>query len=604
MLDYLLICFISILSGKGILRLINVNICFSLSIFLAPIITLSFISIFLGWGILFNFPIKEFWYVGWIFIGIFSFLGLIDKNIINFIMNFFSGKNRINDTKYTTPFFFESNFIFNSIILWIIILLPVLTIKPYFSHGLSVYGGSNHADGWSYIAYGQYLWANIKGTEGQLIPLHQYGAHLSSTRFISSSILAFFSPLIGQAGDTQISANFLIAWSLFNLGSTCVFFAKTYKVDIYIPIFLFLLLFSRWILLMIGINNFDNAITLPFLPAFAGIAKVFQNQKLRWGIILGILTSACLYCYTEIAPIVFICAALLFIFPIGYEFKKKGLFEISLFFLSVFLSALLFSLPYLKQALFFMYMQFNGFKQQVTLLFPYQSWINIYSSIRETKPFYNYIGIILIALSGFGAYLLLRKKEMGLICCSIFLLLASIDMIYIRHNEYAGYKFLLLNWWIFVFFITIAIRKLFSYKLKFSVFLIIPVIFIFKGYFSSNWILLKDLDYGVSYKDIRSLRSLEKIKNIVKDKSILVSVEDPLENQWAVYFLRDYSIKLTEYRGLMAMSHVIPLMERSRKIDSASIGFELNNRSHAPNNKYKLVWTSGPYFLWRVPEKI
>ena len=60
-----------------------------------------------------------------------------------------------------------------------------------------------------------------KGTEGGLAPLYQYAAHLSRTRFISSAMLAFFSPMTGAAGDTQAAAGAFVAWTLFVFGASC-----------------------------------------------------------------------------------------------------------------------------------------------------------------------------------------------------------------------------------------------------------------------------------------------------------------------------------------------------------------------------------------------
>ena len=76
-------------------------------------------------------------------------------------------------------------------------------------------------DRWSYVAYGQYLWEGLKGTEGGLAPLYQYASHLSRTRFVSSAMLAFLSPMTGAAGDTQAAAGEFVAWTLFVFGASC-----------------------------------------------------------------------------------------------------------------------------------------------------------------------------------------------------------------------------------------------------------------------------------------------------------------------------------------------------------------------------------------------
>ena len=42
--------------------------------------------------------------------------------------------------------------------------LPVVAMLPYFAFGLANYPGSHLPDGWSYVAYGQYLWNYPRGT--------------------------------------------------------------------------------------------------------------------------------------------------------------------------------------------------------------------------------------------------------------------------------------------------------------------------------------------------------------------------------------------------------------------------------------------------------
>ena len=99
--------------------------------------------------------------------------------------------------------------------------MPLAVMAMDVAAGLSRYIGGPAQDGWSYVAYGQYLWEWPKGTEGGLAPLYQYAAHLSETRFISSAMLAFFSPMTGTDGDTQAAAGAFVAWTLFVFAASC-----------------------------------------------------------------------------------------------------------------------------------------------------------------------------------------------------------------------------------------------------------------------------------------------------------------------------------------------------------------------------------------------
>src|SRR4029077_5378723 len=95
-----------------------------------------------------------------------------------------------------------------------------------FAEGSANFVGSAAGDGWSYVAYGQYLWELRRGTPGPLPPLLQYATHLSDTRFISSALLGFFSPVTGMAGDTQGAVGVFLAATIFLWGTACAATAR------------------------------------------------------------------------------------------------------------------------------------------------------------------------------------------------------------------------------------------------------------------------------------------------------------------------------------------------------------------------------------------
>ena len=64
-ITYVLLCAISILTGRGILRLIGVRVDPPVPIFVAPIITLSFWTILLGLGVSSGFTVKDLRLVIW-----------------------------------------------------------------------------------------------------------------------------------------------------------------------------------------------------------------------------------------------------------------------------------------------------------------------------------------------------------------------------------------------------------------------------------------------------------------------------------------------------------------------------------------------------------
>src|SRR6185437_12859661 len=112
-------------------------------------------------------------------------------------------------------------------------LLPIALMFNYFWFSLANYPGSTVADGWSYIAVGQYLWEYSRGTEENIAPLFQYATAFNSERFITSAMLALLSPL-SVNHDTQVMTNVYIAWIFFIFSCSCAFFALTQHMGKYI----------------------------------------------------------------------------------------------------------------------------------------------------------------------------------------------------------------------------------------------------------------------------------------------------------------------------------------------------------------------------------
>lgn len=579
MKEYILLCLISILTGKGLLKLFKLHIPFSSSIYLSPIITFAFWALFVGLGTSLHFPGKDLWQTGYLLTCIFSILGLFTFSKEAFNKKFLC-------------------------ILLSTVSLPIIVMLPYFSLGLFNYGSANAWDGWSYIAYGQYLWQNSRGAEGNLIPLYQYAAHLAHTRFIASALLNFFSPFAGTPGDTQLTSHLLCAWALFNLASASAFFITSEKHIKWIPGYLVLVLFNGWILNVLDFNNFDNALVLCLLPTFAGIANYIQQDKIKWAIILACLTAACLFTYIELSPAILFCMSVFFIQPLFFSEKtdtKKNMIFIGTLLL---LTLLLFS-PAIKESINFFYNQLASLKPGVIRsgegAFPI---INSHPFIAIWGFKYHHIGsalmsIILYLLVSLGLMKLWAKKNYGLIAACLLLFLGYLDMAFRQHYPYGAYKFILLDGWLLFFCVFVAVNKIIAdhTRWKTSLLIILTITSIFFLIINFNLQQIQAKSYAV--KDIRPYRALSDIKSIVGNKAIQVTVNDMYANEWAVYYLRNYPIKLILYRCSMAQNHVIPFMRRAKKINPKDISFLLTSESTTLPKKF-LVWSSGPYYLWRL----
>ena len=276
MIGYLFLCFITIFAGRGILRLIRVLIDFGSALFLAPVLTLAFWSIFLGWGVLFGFPVKQLWIVGWSVTLLLALYGVK------------CSKEQLLHAKW--------------ILLIGVVVIPIGLMAPYFWHGIQTYPGSWFWDGWAYVAFGQYLMEYPLGTEGGMAPLFQYASKLSHTRFVSSAMLAFFAPMTGALQDAQAATGYFLAWTIYVFSSACTYFIitldkikKTWLRFAYVAF----TVFSGWVLNVLMANNYDNALVLSFLPAFGAIIYSFKPKNWRWAVILGALAAAAFFCFKE-----------------------------------------------------------------------------------------------------------------------------------------------------------------------------------------------------------------------------------------------------------------------------------------------------------------
>lgn len=585
MTTFVLLAALSMLTGRGILNLGKIHMESSISLFLSPIITLSFWTVFLGWGVLLGFNIKQLWIIGW---SATILLAVIGARRIDFE---FLKKEMAS--------------------LAALLLFPVALMFPYFWFGLGDYLGSTAPDGWSYIAYGQYLWEYSRGAEGSLAPLYQYAAHLNGTRFIASALLAFFSPILSAPGDTQIASGFFLTWSLFAFSSACTFFVKVKK---YSGFFLFVYVsfsaFSGWLINLLWANNFDNALAISFLPALAGAIYLTEPTNLWWGFLWGLLIAGILYIYPEMAIFVVGGAFLFYVHRLSGEMKKKE--WLALLFLSCGIAAILL-VPFSKDLVTFLKSQISTsvgnpglrpgegyFPELLTKEFGLLSFWGFRKSSTAGTFLHSFVGLVLSLLAAGGSLGLLRKKEWGILGTVILLFAGSLLMIFPVRYSYGAYKLILLNWWGICFLTTEGMKQLQGFypyrKSQWAIGILLILFLIINGatiYSKAN-----------RKNNILPFKQVEQIKEIVRDEAVIVAVGDDLANEWAVYFLRDIPIYLAEYRLYMAQSHVVPLMQRAKPINLSQVRYVLVD-SQQPHffrtgRLYSLLWSGGPYSLLQV----
>lgn len=601
MIIYLLICGVSIFVGQGVLYLIGVHIDQKSSIYLAPVMALVIWTLFLGCGVLFGFEIKQLWIIGWLATFLLALIGMVKGQYL----------------------FLKDEWV----LLAGVVTFPAALMFPYFWHGITTYPGSWFWDGWAYIAYGQYIWEYPRGMEGGLAPLYQYAVTLNSTRFIGSSLIAFFSPITGVLGDTQAASGYFLTWSMFVFSSACMLFAIV-KGDHFNKVtklfYLGVTVFSGWLLNMIIANNYDNALAITALPAFAGVIYLIDPVDRRWALVLGGVTAQILYCYPEMTPFVLGGSSL---FVVHRIFLKKADFKKWLILLGGAITvALIFTSPWLKIFLDFLNNQLNaatagenrpgnGYFPQLLRIdcflgafwgywSPFQDCTKFTAYHLGWKVASNLISAVLFGLFGFGLVDVLRRREWGLAAVMISLLCGMYIMIVHFVYDYGAYKFLLLSWWAIsyasvsgVVLLLTQIREKKNRRIaKWSVSIL------FVCFILLNGIRIFDFDRTVSQKNIRIYRQVEEIKKIVKDEAVIVNTHDPKASEWALYFLRDIPLYLSGADHPYYKADT--LMKRARSVDVFNSRYLLSDDlSKTSNSMMNLVWSGGPYRLLMLPKR-
>lgn len=583
---YLLLCFIAIVAGCALLRLFQIKVS-SGFLLLAPVATLSFWSLALGIAGGLRIPIKEIWFLVW---GITLFLAFVGVRRCWIEL--------------------QSGYLF----MVICILLPILTMPSYFLNGLIDYLGSVLPDGWSYIAFGQYLWEYPRGAQGGLAPLYQYAAHLSNTRFVSAGLLGFFSPLV-RIGDTQAASNLFQAWALFSMACAVALYWATEKQSTKLSVVATILsVLAGWTVNLVWANNFDNQLALAYLPAFAAMANFLVVEKRRWWLLFALFSAALLYTYPELAIIILGCAAFFVVTRLWEEkhapktYIQGGVIALGAVFL--------FLLPIQNLLPVFLLGQFQSALSAAGRpgegLFPGLAEYNFLPAaiwglgseqgfFRSIVGVLDGVGIALTLVATAGAIVLGRQRRWGLVLTLISLTAVSIYYIVIQRYSYAAYKIILLNWWCLAGVLIVGTDYILN-RLRFSskaIALALGLGIIFFGVDAHE----RAIYYRDQSLELSQFSTVNQVKEISHGGPIQILVDDWIANEWAVYYLRDIPVSLTEYRMYMAQAHVVPFMQNASRIDPHIIHYFLTDSKfsaqEAASRGWDKKWADGAYLLWQ-----
>jgi len=505
------------------------------------------------------------------------------------------------------------------------IVLPVALMPFDFLHGLSDFVGGPAADGWTYVARGQELWEMPKNSVGHLAPLYAYASHLHAARFIASALLGVLSPFAREAGDTQAATGYFLAFSLFVFGASCLGVARTAE-NRRLPLAAIctLAVLSPWVLGAIQIHNYDNLLAISFLPMTMGFLAGLEEPGWRAMLTLGLFLAAAVYTYPEMAAFAVLGAALACarralagMRPVAWVGMLAG----------GLITALLLLGPSVRDLVWFISIQAGSltlpigrrggegaFAELGSLSNWWASFWGLTSGVATARFGAAWgitsraVGTVCWILGAFGCLNMFRRGVWDVATVGALLLLGGVVMIVHDQYSYGAYKFLLLGWWIFAWFVVSGastIRESVSrtdpagrtiWKTAAGVTLAMISI----GLIGSTVAHTVAFQRRLLTPSIRPYRSVQDIDRLINQAPLIVAVTDPIANEWAVYFLRAHPLALFGYQGPMLYPHLAAPMDQAATPDLRGVQYVLSDAPAPPSSD--VIWQEGPYALSRIPE--
>lgn len=503
-------------------------------------------------------------------------------------------------------------------------VLPLVTMRRHFLHGITEYLGSNAPDGWSYIAFAQFIWEYPRQMSTGLAPLYQYGSHLSETRYVSSALLGLLSPLV-SVGDMQPVSGLLQAWALFILGCAVALFWRADGRGLgFTALATALTVACGWMANLVWANNYDNGLAVVYMPLIAGVVLLNEARGWRCWALVGAAVATLLYTYIELsAPIV--GGALLVTLPCLWRVRRNwralvaGVLVVGCTVVVLVLPVLLVLATFLQaQLAIAMTGSARPGEGFFTGLIDPQFWPSAFWGLGgeyRIVPYAdlrNLLAYVLTAVVAAGLLVLLKQRRWGVVAAALLFSAGALWIMFVQRYGYGSYKIILIAWWLFAGVVAAAI-EFFALGAR-------PRAVRYPSLVASLLLgiaLLSQFNHatpalGAQYfpsvnaaRPASEFRVLEALAPIVRGAPVLVSVDDWLANEWAVYYLRDTPTIISDYRMYMAQPHLIRFMDAATPIAVSAVQYVLTDVSDTSlalqHAGWAPIWSGGAYRLWKVP---
>jgi hypothetical protein len=500
---------------------------------------------------------------------------------------------------------------------------PLLTLAPYLGAGLlEGYRGSGVPDGWSYVAFGQYLWEQTQGVEGGLSLLHQYGSNLSHMRYVASAELGLLSWLI-RPGDTQQGAGLLQSLSIWALLTSCAAFARSRQnTRTLTAAYVLLIALSGWTANVIWASNYDNGLALTWFPALVTLALglprsgltsagptaselTASGSGLPASLLAALLSAATIYTYPEFSVVLLGCAGAVFVTQAWCDRQLAA--RLRAFLVIVPLVAVVVG-PYWPDYVAYLQYQttvrpglatFHGLVEPRFMSSAYWSLGG-----EHRAPMFvaaqNVAGVLLLGVLAAGAFRLARRGAWPLLVLLGLLLGGTAIVIFRLQYSYGAYKVILIGWWFIVYTLVMAVTpSAANGRARLLRWAAAGLILAIPGATLVRNVLLVPRKLP---PPMAAYRVLEEAVPIVGDRRVAILVDDPDAIQWAVYFFRQVHARLGDFALYLAAPNLRARVERAEPIAWPAARLVLTDAvDRGPvfeQHEWTPLWRGGAYALW------